>query len=344
MIKPLSILISTLILVSIIYFSSPVENIFNEEDENELSEFVANAEFDLLRTADPSTGKIPSGAVMKAFNELKQRGFYKSGNASSKMDDFTFGWENIDDFFPSLAITKLTYDPDAPEKFYFCTGEGWYNADAVKGAGVFVSNDAGISWNQLASTDTFTFDYCQDMVIQPGTHNIFVATRTSGLMRSDDGGATWQKVLGIGAGSTKNTMCDIELTADGGIFVAVGIFETDGIYYSPTGDYGTFIKQTTGLPLSGYFRIEIATAPSDPDVVYAIYCNNSDYKVRGIFKTTDKGANWTEINTPDNNLEFAAKQAWYDLSMGVDPNNPDVVAIGGCISGGQEMAVIPGSV
>ena len=329
MTKPFNIYIATLLLLSIIYFSSDQQNILINSIENEYTEFAANAEFDLLRTADPETGKIPSGAVMKAFNELKSRGYYQSNIDQLKTDDIYFGWQQIDDFFPSLSITKITYDPNSPETFYFCTGEGWYNADAVKGAGIFKSLDGGETWFQLASTDTLTFDYCQDIVVQPTTGDVFVATRTGGLMRSQDGGLSWVKVLGFGAGAGKNTICDIELTADGGLFVSIGIFETDGIYYSPTGDAGTFVKQTTGLPISGYFRIEIATAPSNPDFVYAIYCNNSDYKIKGIYKTTDKGNNWIEINTPENNFDFAAKQAWYDLSMGVDPNNENVVAIGG---------------
>lgn len=282
----------------------------------------------LARTADPVTGEVPSGALMRAYRQLQEKGFNLQ-SAQYRVADVVHHWEVIDDQFPTLSITRITYDPSNTNTFYFCTGEGWYNFDAVKGDGVFRSDDAGESWYQLAATDTSLFDYCQDMVVHPVTGDIYVATRTGGLQRSTDGGASFQKVLGYGVGSTRNSVCDIELTADGGVFAAIGIFETDGIYFSPTGDPGTFVKQTTGLPTSGYFRIEMATAPSDANVAYSIFCNSTDYKVKGVYKTTDKGANWFAINTPDNNLEFAAKQAWYDLSLAVSPGDADVVAMGG---------------
>lgn len=281
----------------------------------------------LTRTADPETGKVPSGALMKAYHTLQQRGFFQS--AGERGTETFSHWTAINDAFPTLSVTRITYDPNNTNTFYFCTGEGWYNFDAVKGNGVFKSDDGGDNWYHLTATDTSLFDYCQDMAVHPLTSDIYVATRTGGLQRSTDGGTTWQKVLGYGAGSGKNSVCDIEITSDGGVFASIGIFETDGIYYSPTGDYGTFVKQTTGLPTAGYFRIEMATAPSDPNVAYSIFCNSSDYKVKGVYKTTDRGANWFSINTPENNLEFAAKQAWYDLSLAVSPTNPDVVAMGG---------------
>ena len=329
MAKPLPILLATLLLITVVYFSTPTNKKSGTETDSESSGSKANVGFDLLRTADPNTGKIPSGAIMKAYRELKNRGFYNSNSTHFKTEESEEGWQQIDDFFPSLSVTRIAYDPNNTQIFYFCTGEGWYNADAVRGAGVFKSIDGGETWAQLTSTDTIIFDYCQDIVVHPVTSDVYVGTRSSGLQRSTDGGATWEKVLGFGVGSLKNTICDIELTADGGVFASIGIFETDGIYFSPSGDAGTFVKQTTGLPGSGYFRIDMATAPSNANVAYSIYCNSSDYKVKGIYKTSDKGETWTEVNMPGGDDQLAASQAWYDLSMAVDPNNENVVAVGG---------------
>lgn len=285
-------------------------------------------QWQLLRTADPATGTVPSGARMQAYRTLQARGYFQASVQYREADAVT-GWQAINDKFPTLSVTRITYDPNNTNIYYFCTGEGWYNFDAVKGEGIFRSDDGGSNWYQLPSTDSSIFDYCQDMVVHPLTGDIYVATRSGGLQRSVDGGNTWQKVLGYGAGALRNSICDIELTADGGIFAAIGIFETDGIYFSPSGDPGTFVKQTNGLPVTGYFRIEMATAPSDPNIAYSIFCNSVDYRVKGVFKTTNKGATWFEINTPENNYEFAARQAWYDLSIAVSPSDPDVVAMGG---------------
>ncbi len=329
MTKPLAIFFTTILLITVVYFSVPTDKNSTEPAVSSNSGSKANVDFDHLRTADPGTGKIPYGAIMKAYRELKDRGYYKSGISNFKTEEGADGWQQIDDFFPSLAVTRIAFDPNNTQIFYFCTGEGWYNADAVRGAGVFKSTDGGENWSQLTSTDTTIFDYCQDLVVHPVTSDVYVATRSSGLQRSTDGGETWQKVLAFGVGSVKNSVCDIELTADGGVFASIGIFETDGIYFSPTGDAGTFVKQTTGLPTVGYFRIDMATAPSNANVAYSIYCSSTDYKVKGIYRTNDMGITWTELNMPGGDDQLAASQAWYDLSMAVDPNNEDVVAVGG---------------
>lgn len=147
----------------------------------------------LARTADPVTGEVPSGALMRAYRQLQEKGFNLQ-SAQYRVADVVHHWEVIDDQFPTLSITRITYDPSNTNTFYFCTGEGWYNFDAVKGDGVFRSDDAGESWYQLAATDTSLFDYCQDMVVHPVTGDIYVATRTGGLQRSTDGGASFQKV------------------------------------------------------------------------------------------------------------------------------------------------------
>lgn len=296
-----------------------------EEDEEKLAEIEGYAEFLFLKLADPNTGTIPQNALMQAYNTLKDRGYYKKPVAGNFRSG---GWQPVNDFFNTLAITKIAYDPNNTQLFYFCTGEGWFNADGVKGAGVWKSENGGATWNQLSSTAIPIFDYCQDIDVHPITGDIYVATRSGGLQRSTDGGTTWQKVLGSTAGSTRNSICDVEITSDGGVFVAIGIFETDGVYYSDNGDSSTFAKQTTGLPGSGYYRIELAVSKSDPNIAYAIPCS-LDYRIQGVYRTEDRGANWQLTALPGDNRELAAKQAWYDLIMEVDPNDPNIVVAGG---------------
>ncbi|KRP08615.1 MAG: hypothetical protein ABR94_11185, partial [Sphingobacteriales bacterium BACL12 MAG-120802-bin5] len=150
-------------------------------------------EFERMKKADPATGEIPADAVLSAWRELRDRGYFRNNHSSYRSGD---GWQLVNDFFPSLAVTKITYDPFNTNVFYFCTGEGWFNADAVRGAGVFKSEDAGATWTQLPSTDNSNFYYCQDIDVHPLTGDVYVATRTAGLQRSSDGGNTWQKVLG----------------------------------------------------------------------------------------------------------------------------------------------------
>ncbi len=48
--------------------------------QKKLAEMVANADYDYLRTADPVSGNIPSGALMRAFYALKAKGYYRTKN------------------------------------------------------------------------------------------------------------------------------------------------------------------------------------------------------------------------------------------------------------------------
>lgn len=292
--------------------------------------------WDADKRRDPETGAVPSErryAVLRQLlgqqgMTLRQRMPLPGQERAKSSSDLSYSWQQIDDAFASLAVTGITFDPQNPDRYYFCTGEGWFNADAVRGAGIFRSENAGMDWEQLPATATADFWYCQDILVHPQTGDVYVATRSAGIQRSSDHGETWEQVLGSGNGSVRNSVCDLELTADGGVFAGIGIFETDGLYYSPNGDPGTWTKQTNGFPGTGIWRIEIATAPSNPDVAYAVPLS-TDGLIDGVYRTADRGNTWTAVNNPGGDRNFAASQAWYDLILAVDPNDENVVAAGG---------------
>ena len=53
----------------------------------------------------------------------------------------------------NIAVCALVLDPANSNIIYAGTGEGFYNGDAIRGAGIFKSTDAGSTWNKLSSTD-----------------------------------------------------------------------------------------------------------------------------------------------------------------------------------------------
>ncbi|MCY7408977.1 MAG: T9SS type A sorting domain-containing protein [Chitinophagales bacterium] len=303
------------------------QNIVLNEGGGDQESPIERAQWENARYADPATGEIPSMGIWKAYQQLIADGKIKDGAFTSSASTRGEGWQLINDFFPSIAITKLTYDPNHTQTFYFCSGEGWYNADAAIGAGVFKTDDGGNTWNQLSSTANSDFNYCQDVDVHPITSDVYVATLAAGLQRSKDGGLTWQKVLSpVG----NPGICDVEFTKNGGIFASVGIFAGGGIYYSENGDSATWVKQTNGFPTTGIYRVELATAASDDNVAYAVACKSSDYSINGIYKTVDKGNTWTQVSTPGgSDTMFAHFQAWYDLVLAVDPNDANTLVGGG---------------
>lgn len=281
-------------------------------------------EFEIELTKSPITGDVPSENVGKLLtSEI-------SNNLKTKFDIvYPNTWRPVDDRFATLSVSKIAYDPTNTNVFYFCTGEGWFNADAARGNGVWKSSDAGESWQQLSSTTTEDFYYCQDILVHPTSGDVYVTTRDNGLMRSKNGGTTWEQVLGASNGARNNSGADLEITADGDIVVSIGVFSTDGIYISETGDPDSWELIMKGLPSSGYERIEVATAKSNKDVMYCIMQNGNTNKILGIWKTEDKGQNWVQKENPGGNLDMAKVQAWFDLIIEVDPNNENVVVTGG---------------
>jgi len=283
-------------------------------------------EFERLSTANPYTGEIENQNVLDYLKSIKTTMGGPSG--LSKVKKYKKPWKAVDDFFASLSVTRIAYDPKNTRLMYFCSGEGWGNADAAVGQGVWKSEDGGETWAQLNSTLGDSFYYCQDLKVHPNTSDVYVATR-SGLYRSQDGGASWDDVLSSKNGARDDRIGDIEFTADGDIFVSIGIFSTDGIYYSTSGDKGSWERRMNGFP-SRIYRIEMATAPSDADRIYACPVNiANERRAVGVYRSDDKGLNWRAVADPGGDKEFAKKQGWYDLILKVDPNNADRMLLGG---------------
>jgi PKD repeat protein len=269
-------------------------------------------------------------AIMVDPNDVTKKTIWSAGVAGGlwKTTDITVSspnWQPVDDFFANLAISSITYDPTNTDIMYFCTGEGYYNIDAVRGFGVWKSTNGGDNWSQSASTTGSIFNYCQKIVVT-GTGAVIVATRTGGVQRSTNGGTNWTKVLGTGVSGSSNYAFDIEVAANGDIFASL-----DGSIHKSTNDGASF-GSALPIPISAD-RIELAVAQSDANYVYALVELSS--VVNGILRTTNSGSTWTSRAEPSDDdtgipaTDFSRSQAWYDLTIEVDPNNRDIIYVGG---------------
>lgn len=237
-------------------------------------------------------------------------------------------WTNVSPTYSNVAITCMDYDPTNPQIMYYGTGEGYLNADALRGEGLWKSIDGGMTWDQLPATANNFFYYCHKIEVDDAG-NLYVGTK-NGLWKSTDKGNTFYKVLGQGTGAGGDWITDIEIAGDGDIFAAcggTGIYRTEVTLGTNQGEAGQWTRLTVN-PGSGYSRIELAAGKAQADVIYAVAEINQSSG--NVLRSTNGGDNWAPTSSqPNGGNDYTNGQAWYDLSFEVDPTNADILFTGG---------------
>ena len=238
-----------------------------------------------------------------------------------KTTDGGNNWFPLDDHMANLAVCSLVLDPNNSNILYAGTGEGFSNYDYIRGAGIFKTTDAGLTWTQLSSTNNSDFYFVNRLVIDHTTSNIYAATRT-GLFKSTDGGTTFTKMVdaaSLGNGSCLDVI--INYTTPTTIFATFGLFVQSQIWRSTDGG-NTF---SFNYSKSGMGRIEMAGSASNPQVAYASFVDPNSYQVGFMAVTVNAGKSWNSISIPgpatDGSSTYTGKQGWYNNALVVDPDN-----------------------
>ncbi len=199
------------------------------------------------------------------------------------------------------------------------------------GTGIYKSTD-GASFTQLPSTapaaNNNTADWAYVSKIAVNADGTLVAATNTGLKFSTDGGSTW--VLAKDAENTELSAVatDVEFGSSGYIIASVA----GKCYVSKTGEADGFVNRSTGdsisLPFADVIRAEIAIAPSDDNIVYAS-CTNSVGTHLGIYRSTDKGDNWSVILPATSSVNIYNARGNYNNLISVFPDNPDKILVGG---------------
>jgi hypothetical protein len=251
-------------------------------------------------------------------------GLFKNTNITSA----TQAWERVNDWLDNLTISSIAQDPSNPKIMYI--GSGDTDANDSRGLGISKSSDGGKTWTVLASTlGNGYFSAVPSIVVTPDNGWVYAAT-AYGIFRSKDVGATWEKVLGSQIGTSPFQVLNIQLGSDKRMYASTG----SSVYKSTqNGDKGTWnILPTTW---SGWSRTEIAVAPTDPNVIYAVGSINGAGS--NVYRSSDGGttwiqkapATWGDFCSTSGGGEFTRGQAWYDLCIVVDPTNANGIWIGG---------------
>lgn len=264
-------------------------------------------------------------------------GIFKTTNGGAN-------WTAKTDQWPSLSVGSLAMHPVNPAIIYCGTGEGNSAIDVYPGFGMLKSTDMGETWNIIGMEDVL---HIPSVEIHPQNPNIMYASGMGfrsfgddkGVYRSTNAGNNWQRVLFV---SDSTSGVDVEMCPDDPTIVYAAMWErvrtppsisktggiSSGLYRSNnSGANWTLLGTTHGLPApsTNTGRIAIAVAPSNPNYVYAIFRNVSGNNISGIYRSTNKGLNWTAMTmTGVQSSGFD----WYFGLIEVDPQNENTVYIG----------------
>ena len=273
----------------------------------------------LLRNGNDSGGTLvgptnAGGRVADVEIPFDQQNTYYVAAASGgifKTEDGGNTWKSIFEDQGVLAMGDIEISKKNADLVWVGTGE----ADAPRaypGNGVFKSENGGIDWESKGLTSVGTVGKVK---LDPNDDNtIFVAamgpvyrkSEDKGIFRSRDGGESWTKVLyindttgGIDLAihpSNSNiiyaSMWQREFTQNRSIYGG----PSSGLYRSLDGG-DTWEKLTNGLSTSNDIsKIKVEIAPSNPNIVYAMYINAAG-NIVGFYFSNDGGDNWEERNS-----------------------------------------------
>jgi hypothetical protein len=246
---------------------------------------------------------------------------YAGGVSGGLWKSTTFGqsWVQIP-LGENIAVSCIAQAPNGD--IYVGTGEGLAQPSATNynsgqyGAGVYKSTD-GVSFNLLTNTSSWNL---VNRIAIDKNGKIFLGT-SNGLKTSTDEGANWTN-------SKIGNVQDIKIAPNGNIAVA----SISGLLYKTDNTSNENWVAQSSVP-SG-IRVEVGICPTDENYIYAVVASSTGAS-SGVFRTTDKGANWEQIGPASNPTSSNFKifgdnnQGWYDIAVLVSPTNPDLVFVGG---------------
>lgn len=300
---------------------------------------------------------IPGGAT--AYLASANGGVFKSVNSG-------VNWTPIFDDYGAFSVGALALDPSDANVLYVGTGESNSSLDSYDGNGLYRSPDGGQSWQHLGLAATARIGR---VAVDPSDPNrIFVAAMgrqfstgpDRGLYRSEDGGATWTRVLFVND-STGVTDVVISPAHPETVFCATWERVRRPTYRRAHGpgcgiwrsvDSGsTWTRLQTGLPApsDNVGRIALGIAASRPSTVYAQITTGASpsYVGLGMYRTLDGGDTWARRDVSGYTDGFGGF-AWYFGDVAVDPTDPEKVFAQGQIlmrstDGGAHFSNVTGA-
>ncbi|TQV81060.1 VPS10 domain-containing protein [Aliikangiella coralliicola] len=240
-------------------------------------------------------------------------GVWKTTNAGTT-------WTPIFDNQDVYSIGTVTIDPNNSSTIWVGTGENVSGRHVGFGDGIYVSHDAGASWQHKGLRES---EHISEIIVHPNDPNtLWVAAQgplwskggQRGLFKTTDGGKNWKLVLGDNQwtgvtdvvidprnpnrlyAATWQRHRTVAALVDGG--PGTGLFRSeDGgenwVQLNPAKHDQKDLESLSsksGLPKSDMGKIGLAISPINPDVVYAAIELNR--RKGAVYRSDNRGATW----------------------------------------------------
>lgn len=256
-----------------------------------------------------------------------------TGGGVWKTNNSGYSWRNVSDgFFTTGSIGAIRVAPSNSKVVYVGTGSDGIRSNVITGKGVFKSTDSGNSWKHIGLKKVGQIGAVEidpsspDRVFVAAIGQAFNANPERGVFRTEDGGATWEKVY---YHSDTVGVVDLEFAPDNSNTIYASLWQVQrtpwtiisggsvgGIVKSKDGGK-TWKKVGKGLPTDLIGKIDLAVSPADPEIVWALV--EAPQGKGGVFKSKDRGKSFELISTKKELLD----RPFYYCNIDVNPQNPN---------------------
>src|SRR2546425_3772904 len=229
---------------------------------------------------------VQEGPRLTVYVGAASGGVWKSVNGGT-----TF--KPVFDKQPVQSIGAITIDPKNPRVIWVGTGEAWMRNSVSIGDGVYKSVDGGENWTNLGLRES---EHIAKILVDPTeTNTVYVCvpgrlwsdSDERGVYKTTDGGKSWTNILKGSNASTGCSLLSMDPAHPKTIFAGMWDFRRRGWTFRSGGDG--------------------PNAPSGS----------------GLFKSTDGGASWTQLQAPG--ATGLPAKPWGRVAVAVAPSKPDVV-------------------